>query len=219
LRIAASPDPVLLGVLGDWPEIELTTMGSLAAIDRLFSGAADAAGVHFGLLDPSAEPAFAVLAADASLAVKPLLVREQGLMLAPGNPLAIRSVRDLAASKARFVNRQRGSGTRLWFDRLLAEAAIPATAIAGYEVEEFTHQAVAAVIAAGAADAGMGARAVAERFGLAFEPIGHETYFLCHRRNAETPVIQQIVRQVREQVRDAVGYKLPAKERRPSDRG
>ena len=79
------------------------------------------------------------------------------------------------------MNRQRGSGTRQWFDRLLERTNIPPSTIVGYGQEEFTHQAVAAVIASGAADAGMGVRAVAERFGLAFEAVGKEVYFIAAR--------------------------------------
>jgi molybdate-binding protein len=110
--------------------------------------------------------------------VRPLFFREQGLILAAGNPLSVCSVKDLTRTGARFVNRQPGSGTRQWFDRLLKRDRLSPSSISGYDQEEFTHQAVAAVIASGAADAGMGVRAVAERFGLAFAPLGREIYYI-----------------------------------------
>ncbi len=146
---------------------------------------------------------------DPAFAVTPLFTREQGLMLAPENPLATRNVADLAARGARVVNRQRGSGTRAWFDRLLAEAGLPPARIRGYAVEEFTHQAVAAVVASGEADAGMGVRAVAERFGLAFVPLGTETYFLAARAEVAAALLARLRAGIRAATDDMPGYSLP----------
>ena len=186
LLLAMSHDPLLLDAIGATVEaglIEASVVGSAEAASKLRAGSVDVAGLHSGE-DGSRLPGTS--ARDGSLAgqgfrVEPLLRREQGLLLAPGNPLGITSVADLAVCRARFVNRQKGSGTRLWFDRLLAEAGLRPNAILGYEVEEFTHQAVAAVVASGAADAGFGLRAVAERFGLVFVSVGWETYYLAGR--------------------------------------
>jgi molybdate-binding protein len=127
-------------------------------------------------------------------------------MMAAGNPLSIASVADLACSRARFVNRQKGSGTRLWFDHLLEEAGIPPSAIPGYGAEEFTHQAVAAVIASGAAEAGLGVRAAAERFGLAFVPVGRETYYLAARPEVATDLFELLLVRIRASLADVVGY-------------
>ena len=157
LTLAASHDPLLVEGLNEGPSegtgahgrIELSVMGSSAAVERLLQGSADAAGFHCGALAPEAAGAPVASVNDgAGLVLYPLFEREQGLLLAPGNPRGIRTLADLTVPGTRYVNRQKGSGTRSWFDRMLAEAGLPAAAIPGYTVEEFTHQAVAAVIAA-----------------------------------------------------------------------
>jgi molybdate-binding protein len=170
-----------MSILRDISTIEAMVVGSQEAVERLLAGKAEAAGFHTGDQDVRRTPPYDALFRDGRYVVRPLFTREQGLMLAPGNPLSIHSVKDLARTGARYVNRQRGSGTRQWFDRLLERTNIPPSTIVGYGQEEFTHQAVAAVIASGAADAGMGVRAVAERFGLAFEAVGKEVYFIAAR--------------------------------------
>jgi putative molybdopterin biosynthesis protein len=182
VRFAASHDPILFDALADAPEIALTTTGSREAVERLLAGDADVAGFHGGGEEPPSGPPFDALSDAALYERLPLFTREQGLMLAPGNPLSITSVRDLAREGIRFVNRQKGSGTRVWLDRLLGAEGLSGQDIRGYGNEEFTHRAVAAIIASGAADAGMGAASVAERFGLAFLPLGRETYFLASER-------------------------------------
>ena len=178
LRLAASHDPTLVDALGGMEGVALQVCGSDEALEALRAGRADAAGCHFGTAgDAPPATARARLARD-GLRALPLFRRAQGLMAAPGNPLGLRGLADIASAGARFVNRQRGSGTRAWFDRLLAASGLAPSAIRGYGDEEFTHQAVAAVIAAGRADAGMGAEAAARRFGLHFRKLGEETYFL-----------------------------------------
>jgi hypothetical protein len=97
--------------------------------------------------------------------------RRQGLMAAAANPKAIRSLADLTRNDVRFINRQEGSATRLLLDRLLAQTRTRPTSIRGYDHEEFTHLAVAATIAAGHADAGVGIEAAAARYGLTFLPL------------------------------------------------
>lgn len=209
VRFALSHDPLLLSVLAELPSFEPSVVGSQEAVEQLLSGRADAAGFHAGEEGPVPSPPFDRLVQDPAFTVKALFTREQGLMTASGNPLAIRSVRDLARTKARFVNRQRGSGTRAWFDRLLHEADVPAAAIVGYDVAEFTHQAVAAVIAANAADAGMGVRSVAEKFGLGFVAAGRETYFVAARAEAVADAIGQIGPRVLALVPGNAGYGPP----------
>ncbi|UVF22187.1 helix-turn-helix transcriptional regulator (plasmid) [Microvirga terrae] len=177
-RLALSNDPLLMSVLGEIRLVEATVVGSREAVECLLAGRAEAAGFHVGDLDPRSTPPFDLLFHDRRYIVRPLFYREQGLMLAAGNPLSIFSVKDLTRTGARFVNRQPGSGTRQWFDRLLKQDDLSPSGVVGYDQEEFTHQAVAAVIASGAADAGMGVRAVAERFGLAFTALGREVYYI-----------------------------------------
>ncbi|WP_342154867.1 substrate-binding domain-containing protein [Methylorubrum sp. SB2] len=208
LTLAASHDPLVVEVLSEGDGIDLSVMGSSAAVERLLDGSADAAGFHCGAQAPAeAGPPFAAIGAGAGLALHPLFEREQGLMLAPGNPRGIRSVTDLAEEGVRYVNRQKGSGTRDWFDRMLAQAGLEPGAIQGYAVEEFTHQAVAAVIACGAADAGLGVRAAAERLGLDFVTLGWETYYLAASRSLDAPVLERLIAAIREWAGRSSGYR------------
>ncbi|MGH8595914.1 MAG: substrate-binding domain-containing protein [Gammaproteobacteria bacterium] len=108
--------------------------------------------------------------------------RELGFMARLGTPRV--DIARLASKKLRFQNRQAGAGSRLVFDLLLEEADLKPAAIIGYHNEEYTHVAVAAVIAGGEADAGFGARAAAEKFGLAFWPEVTEKYLLVMSREA-----------------------------------
>ncbi len=111
---------------------------------RLLDGRADAAGFHCGAIDPEAAgPPVSDLVADPAFRVRPLFFARAGSAGGRRQPLGLGTAADLRATKARFVNRQKGSGTRAWFDRLLAEAAILPEEIVGYRLEEFTHQAVA----------------------------------------------------------------------------
>src|SRR5262245_9378236 len=161
LRVAASHDP-LLAEFGT-PLLDLVFRGSLDSLRDYARGDADLAGFH---LSPDPELASAyrgLLVAKRDRLIR-FAAREQGLLLAPGNPKGVREFADLARKRLRFVNRQRGSGTRQLIDQVLRQARIEAAAIQGYADEEFTHVAVAATIAAGRADAGVGVRAAAMRF-------------------------------------------------------
>jgi molybdate-binding protein len=100
------------------------------------------------------------------------------LIVARGNPKKLSSLADVARRHARFVNRQKGSGTRMLTDRLLAESGIAPARLRGYATEEYTHAAVAATIAAGRADAGFGVRAAAAQLDLGFVPVVRERYWL-----------------------------------------
>ena len=104
--------------------------------------------------------------------------RTQGLMTAPGNPLHVSSLSDLADSGVRFVNRQRGAGTRVLLDFKLRELGISSESIAGYDREEYTHLAVAAAIQGGRADVGLGILPAARSMGLEFIPLFEEQYDL-----------------------------------------
>lgn len=116
--------------------------------------------------------------------------RSQGLIVAPGNPLGLRNVQDLAAKRARFVNRAIGTGTRVLFDELLAQAGVDARAIDGYASAEPSHAAVASAVASGAADAGLGIEPAARTRGLGFVPLLQEDYYLVCLKDAldEPPV-------------------------------
>ncbi|TDA65304.1 MAG: molybdopterin biosynthesis protein [Chloroflexi bacterium] len=104
--------------------------------------------------------------------------REQGLMVARGNPKGIKGLTDLARTDVIFINRQRGAGTRVLLDYQLEKSGITPTQVNGYDLEEFTHLAVAAAVASGRADCGLGIPAAAQALGLDFIPLFHEHYDL-----------------------------------------
>lgn len=209
LRLAASYDPLLLGIIAERSDVTLAVAGSLDALAHLRSGTADAAGFHYGSEGPAPAP-FDALFRDSELTVWPLFRREQGLMLPPGNPHAVASVSDIARLRLRFVNRQRGAGTRIWFERLCAESGLEPGAILGAETEEFTHQAVAALIATGAADVGMGTPAIAARFGLAFRSVGWETYYLAARITVDAAALFSLHAEAARAAGTTLGYQSVA---------
>ena len=163
--------------------LDLHFQGSLDCLAALSAGRCDFAGFHVPDL-----PGRSLLLAQylpslkgRSLRVIHFVTRQQGLMVRAGNPLRLGRLADLPRARARLVNRQPGSGTRLAFDHLLAAEGIPPAQITGYEVEEFTHAAVAATVASGMADAGFGIEAAARQHGLGFVPLMSERYFLAAR--------------------------------------
>ena len=107
-----------------------------------------------------------------------LAMRQQGLMVAPGNPKNIRGLACLLQPGVTFINRQRGSGTRMLLDYELKKLGIAGQRIDGYEKEVGTHMTVAASVASGTVDAGMGVQAAAQALGLEFLPIAAEQYDL-----------------------------------------
>ena len=124
--------------------------------------------------------------------------RSQGLMLQKGNPLGISSISDLTRDSLRYVNRQKGSGTRILIDYLCKKEGIDVSRIYGYEREEFTHTSVAAQIASGTADAGMGIYSAAKLYDLDFLPICMEQYDLLIPDYAwDTPMVQQLIEVLR----------------------
>ncbi|MDO4485604.1 MAG: molybdopterin biosynthesis protein [Bacillota bacterium] len=104
--------------------------------------------------------------------------RIQGIMVKKGNPLGIKGIADLAASggSIRYVNRQRGAGTRVLFDYRLKKENIDPSSITGYDREMATHMAVAAAVASDGADAGMGVLSAAKAMELDFIEVGPEEY-------------------------------------------
>lgn len=133
--------------------------------------------------------------------------RQQGLILARGNPLGVEGLADLARPEVRFVNRQAGSGTRMLLEMMLAADGPPLESINGYNSAEFTHSAVAAYIASGMADAGIGMRAAAAQFKLDFLPLVQEHYYFALRSDAvEEPAMRQLL----ELMRDPAYHRLVA---------
>lgn len=116
---------------------------------------------------------------DKEYAIIKFVKRSQGLMVKKGNPLGIRSVKDLTKKDLLFVNRQRGAGTRILLDYYLNKHGISPSDILGYDREFNTHMAVAAAVAGNSADCGMGVLSAAKIMGLDFIPIAWEEYDLC----------------------------------------
>jgi molybdate-binding protein len=122
------------------------------------------------------------------------VTREMGLMVKRGNPLKIASIEDVVDRKARFVNRDHDSGTRLLFDQLLALHGIDESGINGAQQMEFTHAAVAAYVASGMADVSFGVEAAARQFGLDFIRLLTEDYFfVCRRAFLETEPMRRVI--------------------------
>ncbi|GIH21989.1 molybdopterin biosynthesis protein [Acrocarpospora phusangensis] len=164
-----------------------SNVGSLGGLVALRDGLCHVAGSH--LLDPSTGEytlpyVDRLLGADSDIAVVRLVHRDQGLIVAPGNPLGLDGLKDLTRPDLRYVNRQRGAGTRALLDHKLAGLDIDPGEVAGYSREEHTHLAVAAAVAAGRADAGLGILAAARAFGLDFIPVAQEPYDLVLRTSA-----------------------------------
>lgn len=182
--------------------IDLRFAGSNDALQALAQGRCEVAGFHVPLLGADAAPA------TVAHFVRPLKAwlkpgrhkligchrRTQGLMVARGNPLALGGVADLARARLRFVNRQPGSGTRRLSEHLLAVAGLAPERVAGFHGPcEDTHVAVAAAVASGAADVGIGIEAAAAQFGLGFVPLVQEQYYLvCLKGTLERAGVQRL---------------------------
>lgn len=164
------------------PSLSLASanVGSMGGIIAIEQGQAHIAGTH--LLDPETGDFNVPYILERLSPDEVLLVhlgwREQGLMVAPGNPRGIESVSDLARRDVTFVNRQKGSGTRLLMDYELGRLGVEAGDVTGYEREMFTHTAVAAAVKGGSADAGLGVLAAARALELDFVPVARERYDL-----------------------------------------
>ena len=107
-----------------------------------------------------------------------LVGREQGWIVPTGNPMGLAQWADAANPDLKIVNRQRGAGTRVLLDYELGQLGIEPATVKGYKREEYTHLAVAAAVASGTADAGLGIRAAARALNLDFVPLAHERYDL-----------------------------------------
>ena len=168
-----------------------THVGSMGAIYTVRDGLAHMGGIHLldtktGIYNKSYVEKY--LPEGKAVTVKGV-GRIQGLMVQKGNPLKIKEFADI--KNARYVNRQRGAGTRILCDYLLEINGLAPQDINGYHNEEFTHTAVAALIAAGNADAGLGIYSAAKMYDLDFIPICNETYeFLVDKNELENPMVK-----------------------------
>lgn len=159
--------------------VALTYRNSLEAVAALAQGDCDLAGFHvpLGRFENTAARRYLQWLRPGEHRLVHLAVRTQGLFVAPGNPLKLHGLADLTRPGLRFVNRPEGSGTRFLTDLLLQHQGIERRRISGYDHTEFTHAAVAAFVASGMADVGIGVQTAADRFGLHFIPLLKERYF------------------------------------------
>jgi len=202
LVVIGSHDP-LLDELGDMMHLERSDVfmssahvGSMGGIMAIRRGEAHAAGCH--LLDTATgEYNLSFMRKyfpRGGVRLIRCVGRQQGLMVRKGNPLNIRSFRDVAREGVRYVNRQKGSGTRILTDYLCRQENLDSSAIYGYDREELTHTSVAAQIVSGSADAGMGIYSAAKLYDLDFIPICIEEYDLIIPDHAwDTPQVRQLI--------------------------
>lgn len=158
--------------------LSAANVGSMGGIMAVRNNEAHIAGIHM-LDDKTGEyniPFVNKYLTKGNWQLVRLARREQGLMVLPGNPKNIKTLEELGREDITYVNRQRGSGTRMLLDHLVPRTGLRVEHITGYEKEVSTHMAVAATITAGAADTGLGIRAAATALGLEFIPISHECY-------------------------------------------
>lgn len=180
--------------------ISASNVGSLGGLVALKRGEAHVVGTH--LLDPATG---AYNLSDlkkqkllSTSVVMTLVVREQGLIVPKRNPERIKTLADLTRPDVRFINRQPGAGTRVLLDYKLSKLGLAPERIAGYEREETTHMAVAAAVASGLADAGLGVKSAASALGLGFVPVEREEYDLVfHRDFFESETGQRLVEVIR----------------------
>ncbi len=171
-------------------------VGSLDGLVALRQNMCNLSGAH--LLDPNGEynlPYVRHFFPDREMQVITLSHREQGLMTAPGNPKGIHSLSDLTRTDVIFINRNPGSGTRLWLDRQLVAEGIPAGSIHGYAKFVSTHTECARQVQSGAVDVALGLRASAHQCELGFVPLFHERYDIIYAREESSklaPLLEAI---------------------------
>jgi len=184
--LAAGSDDPSLGILHDLYEAQtqtssffMTTVGSSGGLAAIRSGVADFATAH--LLEPVRTGVDNLAAQEllpSDTVVVELFYRELGLLVAAGNPKGIKSLRDLARSKLRIINRQPGSGTRIYLDQELSRARLNGKKISGYDSIVSTHLDVGLRVLGGAADVGLATRTTAQLLGLDFIPLTRERFDL-----------------------------------------
>ena len=180
--------------------VSLANVGSTGGLIALEQGLAHVAGIH--LFDPETGrynlPYLPKFLPGKEVAVFHLFARKQGLMVKRDNPLKIKGVENLARPEVRFVNRQKGSGTRLLLDYELKRLGMTSEEIRGYHREVDTHLAVAMEVLRGKADCGMGVDSVARSLGLGFVPIREENYDLVVlKENLNLPQVKSLLKVIR----------------------
>ncbi len=161
-------------------EIDFNSRGSLDALKQLQASQYNIAGFHFpeGELAKLLAPEYKQLLDDETHLFIHLTTRQQGLIFKPSLADHIKDINGITRRSIKFINRQKGSGTRAIFDQLIKLNNISKKEVNDYNKEEFTHTAVAAMISSGQADIGFGLKAAASQFKLSFLPLVTEHYVI-----------------------------------------
>ena len=194
--------------------VERKYVGSQESVASLFEGHCELAGFHVpqGEFEDIAFQHYAKWLDTKKSRIIHVATRRQGIMVAQGNPLEIFSITDLTKPGVRFINRQPSSGTYFLLECFLKKARINPARINGFNQSEFTHAAVAAYVASGMADAGMGVETPSRRFKLEFIPLATERYFLlCNKADLNSPHLQAVLQILndhafQQSVNDLPGY-------------
>lgn len=176
--------------------LHLTYNGSLGGLIALAEGKADLAGCHLWDVESDSYnlPFVRRVLPGKEVTLVTLAHRRIGLIVPPGNPQNIRALNDLVRPGICFVNRQSGSGTRVWLDAMLARLGLSAGAITGYGDERLTHSDVARAVAEGGADVGLGLETPARAYGLEFIYLNRERYDLVMMaETAGRPAVRQLI--------------------------
>jgi len=200
-RMSSSHDPVINALPDTLHNLETIPIAlyfhdSLESVQALYEGRCDIAGIHIpeGDLGKLFASRYLPYIFPEQYRLVYLAKRLQGLMVAKGNPHSLHSLADLSRIDCRFINRQKGSDTRMLFDQLLALHQIPAETISGYHQETSAHMAVANMVANGTADCGFGLAAVAQQAGLDFIPLQWDHYCLViHRQQFEDDKVRALI--------------------------
>lgn len=189
--------------------------GSMACLEALTRGECMLAGFHVSedrARGTLTQKTFKKLLRPGKHKLINFLGRQQGLIVAAGNPKRIQGLADLTKPGTRFINREPSSGTRLEIEQLLQKEGIMSKSINGFDRSEKTHLAVAAAVASNQADAGFGIRAAAAQQGLDFIPLVREQYyFACLKQTLDAPAIQRLITVLRSDgwrgaIDDLTGY-------------
>jgi molybdate transport repressor ModE-like protein len=198
VRLAASHDPALAALQDALPvaagiRLEIEFCGSIDALARFRAGEVDLAGFHFVPGDSGMVRRYLRSLRPARDRLLRFVDRQQGLIVAHGNPHRLRCLSDVARRGLRFVNRQSGSGTRMLINAQLEREGLSPDDLSGFATEEFTHAAVAATVAAGRADAGLGVAAAAAEYDLDFVSLVQERYdFAVREADARSATIMAL---------------------------
>jgi len=219
----ANPDPILrinasygyaVALLPDFAnqfKLDLQYKTAEDALASLSKGQCDIAGFHLptNIVSQQLIDEYSQYYKPNTYKVIRFVTRQQGLIIKKDNSKTIKNINDIVAHKLKFINRQKMSGTRILIDEILSREGIDSKNINGYDDIEFTHSAVAAYVASGMADVGIGIETAARQFGLDFISLTTEHYVLvCHSQTLNLPAVQKLITEIKTQAFQQAVLKL-----------